>query len=118
MTVQLMFFTLKAVERASEGSVLTCGDADWAGDADRFSVSGTASWVKGRLGWYPIPAMNKKQSTIAISSGEAELVAAPSELAKAWVHDSSGTGCESLETMQRRRAQHRSRSYVVIPLQL
>ena len=85
MTVQLTFFTLEAVERASEGSVLTYGDADWAGDADGFSVSGTASWVKGRLGWYPITAMNRKQSTIALSSGEAELVAALSELVKAWV---------------------------------
>ena len=36
MTVQPMFFTLEAVERASEGSVLTYGDADWAGDAGRF----------------------------------------------------------------------------------
>ena len=52
------------------------GDADWVGDVGRFSVSGTASWVKGRFGWYPITAPGKKQSTIALSSGEAELVAA------------------------------------------
>ena len=48
----------------------------WAGDADRFSVSGTASWLRGKLGWYPITASSRKQSTIALSSGEAELVAA------------------------------------------
>ena len=47
-----MSFNLEAVKRALEGSVLTNGDADWAGDADRFSVSGSASWVKDRLGWY------------------------------------------------------------------
>ena len=76
MTAQPMSFNLEAVQRAPEGSVLTCGDADWAGDADQFSVSGTASRVKGRLGWYPITASSKKQSTIAFSSGEAALVAA------------------------------------------
>ena len=30
----------------------------------------------GKLGWYPIIASSRKQSTIALSSGEAELVAA------------------------------------------
>ena len=58
------------------GSVLTYGDSDWAGDADRFSVSGAASWLRGKLGWYPIIASSRIQSTIALSSGEAELVAA------------------------------------------
>ena len=48
----------------------------WAGDANRFSVSGTASWLRGKLGWYSISASSRKQSTIALSSGEAELVAA------------------------------------------
>ena len=46
------------------------------GDADRFSVSGTASWAQGKLGWYPITVSSKKQSTIALSSGETELAAA------------------------------------------
>ena len=67
---------LEAIQRAPVGSVLTCGDSDWAGDADRFSVSGAASWLRGKLGWYPITASSRKQSTIALSSGEAELVAA------------------------------------------
>ena len=49
MIVQPMSLSLEAVIRAPVGSVLTSGDADWAGDTDRFSVSGTASWVKGRL---------------------------------------------------------------------
>ena len=31
---------------------------------------------EGRLGWYPITAPGKKQSTLALSSGEVELVAA------------------------------------------
>ena len=49
-----MTFNLEAVRRAPEGSALACGDGVWAGDADRFSVSGTASWVKGTLGFYPL----------------------------------------------------------------
>ena len=67
---------LEAVKRALVGSVWTYVDSDWDGDADRFSVSGTASWVQGKLGWYPITASSKKQSTIALSSGQVELVAA------------------------------------------
>ena len=77
MTVWPTTFNLDAVRRAREGSVMAYGDSDWAGDANRFSVSGTASWVQGTLGWYPITSSSKKQSTIALSSGEAELVAAP-----------------------------------------
>ena len=70
MTVLPTTLNLEAVERAPGGSVLTYGDPDWAGDADRFSVSGTASWVQRKLGWYPITVSSKKQSTIALSSGE------------------------------------------------
>ena len=32
--------------------------------------------MRGKLGWYPITASSKKRSTIALSSGEAEIVAA------------------------------------------
>ena len=117
MTVQLMTFNLEAVRRAPEGSALACGDAVLAGDADRFSVSGTASWAKDRLGWYPRIAISKKQSTIAPSKGEAELVAALSGACEGmglrqqwnWLRKSG---------MQRRRAQHGNRSKGVIPLQL
>ena len=76
MTVRPTTLNLEAVKRASVGSVLTYGDSDWAGDADRFSVTGTASWLRGKHGCYPIIASSRKQSTIALSSGEAELVAA------------------------------------------
>ena len=76
MTVRPTTLNLEVVKRAPVGSVLTYGDSDWAGDADQFSVSGTASWLRGELGWYPITASSRKQSTIALSSGEAELVAA------------------------------------------
>ena len=71
MTVRPTTLNLEAVIRAPEGSVLTYGDSDWAGDADRFSVSAGQT-----LGWYPITASSKKQPTIALNSGEAELVAA------------------------------------------
>ena len=60
MTVQPMTFNLVAVKRAPEGSVLTCSNAVWAGDTDRFSVSGAASWAKDRLGWYPLFENNLK----------------------------------------------------------
>ena len=43
------------------------------------SPQGQREWncfVKGRLGWYPITATSRNQSTIALGSGEAELVAA------------------------------------------
>ena len=76
MTVRPTTLNLEAVRRASEGSVLTHDDSDWAGDADRFTVSGTASRVRGKLGGYPISASSKKQSTTALSNGEAELVVA------------------------------------------
>ena len=58
--VQPTTLKLETVERAPEGSVLAYGHSDWAGDADRFSVSGTASWLRGKLGWYPITASRKK----------------------------------------------------------
>ena len=60
---------LEAVKTAPVGSVLTCGDSDWAGDAYRFCVSelrrGHEAILVGTL-----------SPTIALSSGEAELVAA------------------------------------------
>ena len=52
-------------------------------------MSGTASWLRGKLGWYPIIASRRKQSTIALSSGKAELVAALSG------------GCEGMSLRQR-----------------
>ena len=54
MTVRPTTLDLEAVKRAPVGSVLTYGDSDWAGDTDRFSVSGTALWLRSKLGWYPI----------------------------------------------------------------
>ena len=100
------------------GSVLTCGDSDWVVDADRFSVSGAAS-LHGKLGWYPIIASRRKQSTIALSSGEAELVGwLPHSLepVKAWVCDNSGTGYGSSEALTMRRLKRHNRSCAVIPL--
>ena len=76
MTVRPTTLNPEGVKSAPVGSVLTYGDSDWAGDADRHSVSGTASWLRGKLGWHPITESSRRQSTIALSSGEAELVAA------------------------------------------
>ena len=56
MTVRPTALNLEAVNRPPDRSVLTYGDSDLAGNADRFSVSGTALWVHSKLGWYPITA--------------------------------------------------------------
>ena len=53
---------------------LTVSDCDSAGDADRRSVSGAASGFRGTRAWCPITARSKKQTTIALSSGDAESV--------------------------------------------
>ena len=45
MTVRPTTLNQEAVKRAPVGSVLAYGDSDWAGDADRLSVSGVASWA-------------------------------------------------------------------------
>ena len=58
----LVLFRQYRCQRAPAGSVLTYADSDWAGDADRFSTSGTASWLRGKLGWYPIIASSGKMS--------------------------------------------------------
>ena len=87
MAVRPTTLNLEAVKRAPVDSVLTYRDSDCAGDADRFSVSGTASWLR------------RKQSTVALSSGEAELVAALSG------------ACEGMQTDASQR------SSAVIPLQ-
>ena len=50
MAVRPTTLILEAVRRAPVGSVLTYGDSEWAGDADPFSVSGSASWLRGNLG--------------------------------------------------------------------
>ena len=92
VTVRPTTLNLEAVKRAPVRSVLTYGDSDWAGDADRFSVSGTASWLRGRV--------ELKTVNVALSSGEAELVAALSG------------ACEG-----RRRMRRHNRSCVVTPLQ-
>ena len=107
ITVRPTTLNLEAVKRAPVGSVLTFGDSDWAGDADRFSVSGTASWLRGKLGWYPTTASSRKKSTIALSNGEAVL-----HSLEAWACDNSGKGA-----MPRRRMRRHNRSCAVIPLQ-
>ena len=61
MTVRPTLFNLEAVKRALVGSVLTYGDSDRAGDADRFSVSGTASCA--RQTWL-VPDHRVEQETV------------------------------------------------------
>ena len=76
MEVRPVQLELDLADRACPGSVLTYADADWAGDDDRRSISGVATWVRGACGWYPVSCTSRKQSSVALSSGEAELVAA------------------------------------------
>ena len=47
MRVRPTTLNVEAGKRAPVGSELTYGDLDWAGDVDRLSVSGTASWLRG-----------------------------------------------------------------------
>ena len=98
MTVRPTTLNLEAVKRAPVGSVLTYGDTDWAGNADRFSVSGVVS-LRGKLGC-PITASSTKQSTIALSSGEAELVAALSRQRWNWQRQFGSTDDEVIEASQ------------------
>ena len=105
MTVRPTRLNLEAVKRAPVGSVLTYGDSNWAGDVDRFSVSGAASWLHGKLAWYPIVAPSRKQSTLALSSGEAELVAALSGACQGmglrhWLRQFGNTDDEETEASQ------------------
>jgi hypothetical protein len=51
-------------------------DADWGGDPDRKSTSGVIVWVKGATGkWYLVQSLSRKQTTVALSTAEAELIA-------------------------------------------
>ena len=73
MTVRPTTLNLEAMKRAPVGSALTCGDSDCAGDADRLRLSGTASWLRGKLGWYPDhrveqSTVNASQSAVAKQS--------------------------------------------------
>ena len=93
VTVRPTTLNLEDVKKRNPvGSVWTYGDSDLAGDADRLSVSGTASWSRGRV--------ELKTVNVALSSGEAELVAALSG------------ACEG-----RRRMRRHNRSCGVTPLQ-
>ena len=118
MTVRPTKLNLEAVKRAPMGSVLTYGNSDWAGDADRFSVSGTASRLHGKLGWYPIIASSRKQSTIALSSGEAELVAALSGACEGMQTDASRQilcfdSSAALGMIRRQNETHRAESVLL-----
>ena len=67
MTVRPTTLNLEAVKRPPVGPVSTYGDPDWAGEADRFCVSGTASWLRSKLRWYPITAEQKTIATVKLS---------------------------------------------------
>ena len=51
-------------------------DADHAGEDDSKSTSGSAIVLVGPNTYYPLNAFSKKQTVVAISSAEAEVVAA------------------------------------------
>ena len=55
----------------SKVRIMVYSDSDWAGEADRKSVSGALVKVNG----HPITWFSKKQSIVALSSTEAELIA-------------------------------------------
>ena len=62
-------------------SLLDCrlwvfGDADYAGEFDSRSATGCVAVIVGPNTYYPINAFSKKQTSTAMSSTEAEVVAA------------------------------------------
>ena len=61
---------------APPGAVHVQTDADWGGDPDRKSTSGVIVWVKDATGkWYSVQILSRKQTTVALSTAEAELIA-------------------------------------------
>ena len=75
MTVNGIKFDEDVLARAKPGAIFVEADADWAGDKDRLSTSGIIVYVKGHDQlWYLVQAVSRKQSTVALSSGEAELI--------------------------------------------
>ena len=76
LTVEPLQFRLEVAKGSGEVSVLTFSDSDLVGASDRHRVSGTASWLHGDHSWYSVTVSSKPQSSIALSSGEAEAVAA------------------------------------------
>ena len=61
-------------------------DADWAGDLDRYSQSGYVFMYQGG----PVSWLSKKQPTIALSSTEAEIIAATGCVQEAAWYQGSG----------------------------
>ena len=115
MTVRPTTLNLEALKRSPVGSVLTNGDSDWAGDADRFSVSGTATWLRGKLG-------TRSQRRAQKNRRSHSAVAKPSwllhslEPLKAWACDNSGYGFCNWDAVTRRPLKRHNRSCAVIPL--
>ena len=111
MTVRPTTLNLEAMQTAPVGSVLTCGDSCWARDAARFSVSGTASWLRGKLGWYPI-IQHRAENRRRLRSAVAKLswLLHFQEPVKAWFYDSSAIGYDSSATTTRGRRRQHNRS--------
>ena len=75
MTVKALNFEEDTLKRAAVDAIHMQADADWGGDADRQSTSGIMVWVKSVDGmWYMVQAISRKQTTVALSTGEAELI--------------------------------------------
>ena len=115
MTVRPTTLNLEALKRSPVGSVLTYGDSDWAGDADRLSVSGTATWLRGKL-------RTRSQRRAEKNRRSHSAVAKPNwllhslELVKARACDNSGYGYCNSDALTRRRLKRHNRSCAVIPL--
>jgi hypothetical protein len=63
-------------ELAPAGAVHVQTDADWGGAEVRKSTSGVTVWVRADDGqWYFIQSVSKKETTVAVSRAESELIA-------------------------------------------
>ena len=71
-----MFSTRSFLKIALPGAVYVQTDADWGGDPDRKSTSGVIVWEKAANGkWYMVQSLSRKQTTVALSTAEAGLIA-------------------------------------------
>ena len=76
MTVKGHTFNEDVLKLAPAGAEHVQTDADWGGDEDGNSTSGGIVWVKAEDGqWYLIQSVSRKQTTVALSTAESELIA-------------------------------------------
>ena len=73
--VEPLEFPCDTCNKASDQSVLTDVNADWAVQIVAAHRCSNSCWVKDAGQWYPVGFTSRKQCTVALSSRKSELVA-------------------------------------------